>query len=112
MIENVNRLTDSLDKIDTLENSTVKKHSEQSIRIFRDPKTLQLSSGNAEICPEPATRISPIANNLTEGGTYSQLPKQPRFFVHMYFKLISQSNKAEGHLELPQEEKSKLEPES
>ena len=75
MIENVNRLTDSLDKIDTLENENATvKHSEKSIRIFRDPKTLQLSSGNAEICPEPATRISPIANNLTEGGTYLQLP--------------------------------------
>ena len=87
VMENVPELPDSIDKIDTLENATV-KHSEQSIRIFRDPKTLQLSSGNAEICPEPATRISPIANDLTEGGTYPQLPKQPRFFVHMYFKLI------------------------
>ena len=87
MIENVQELPNSIDKIDTFENATV-KNSEQSIRIFRDPKTLQLSSGNAEICPEPATRISPIANNLTEGGTYPQLPKQPRFFVHMYFKLI------------------------
>ena len=81
MIENVNRLTDSLDKIDTLENATV-KHSEQSIRIFRDPKTLQLSSGNAEICPEPATRISPNANILTKGGAYSQLPTRPKHFLH------------------------------
>ena len=81
MTENVHELPDSVDKIDTLENATV-KHSEKSIRIFRDPKTLQLSSGNAEICPEPATRISPNANNLTEGSTYLQLPTQPKIFVH------------------------------
>ena len=80
-IENVHELPNSIDKIDTRENATV-KHSEQSIRIFRDPKTLQLSSGNVEICPEPATRISPNANNLTEGGTYQQLQTQPKNFVH------------------------------